>query len=150
MESTSGKGHGWDLGRFNGPHFDSWHHILWSKGRNSKKLRGLKKLYWFPRLYHAPGMCYLSPLIISYLIQFQFKFPSQEKVIQYVIDVIAAESFNPKTLFLIGTYVLGTFFPSLLHCFYMYQTQLHSFIFLLQEKKRYFWQLPKLWSVKFL
>jgi DNA cross-link repair 1A protein len=38
----------------------------------------------------------------------QYDFPKQEAVIQFVIDCIQAEAFNPKTLFLIGSYTIGT------------------------------------------
>lgn len=38
----------------------------------------------------------------------QYDFPSQEIVIQFVIEAIQAEAFNPKTLFLIGSYTIGT------------------------------------------
>nr|CAD1826089.1 unnamed protein product [Ananas comosus var. bracteatus] len=37
----------------------------------------------------------------------QYDFPKQEVVIQFVIEAIQAESFNPKTLFLIGSYTIG-------------------------------------------
>ncbi|XP_022936316.1 DNA cross-link repair 1A protein [Cucurbita moschata] len=37
----------------------------------------------------------------------QNDFPKQETVIQFVIDAIQAEAFNPKTLFLIGCYTIG-------------------------------------------
>ncbi|KAK7352608.1 hypothetical protein VNO80_18032 [Phaseolus coccineus] len=37
----------------------------------------------------------------------QYDFPKQEAVIQFVIDAIQAETFNPKTLFLIGSYTIG-------------------------------------------
>lgn len=37
----------------------------------------------------------------------QHDFPKQDSVIQFVIDAIQAEAFNPKTLFLIGTYTIG-------------------------------------------
>lgn len=37
----------------------------------------------------------------------QCDFPKQEAVIQFVIDAIQAEAFNPKTLFLIGSYTIG-------------------------------------------
>ncbi|KAL7159501.1 hypothetical protein ABFS83_01G030900 [Erythranthe nasuta] len=37
----------------------------------------------------------------------QYDFPKQETVIQFVIDAIQAEAFNPKTLFLIGSYTIG-------------------------------------------
>ncbi|XP_074281401.1 uncharacterized protein LOC141606247 [Silene latifolia] len=37
----------------------------------------------------------------------QYNFPKQEEVMQFVIEAIQAESFNPKTLFLIGSYTIG-------------------------------------------
>ncbi|GMG99305.1 hypothetical protein Nepgr_001145 [Nepenthes gracilis] len=37
----------------------------------------------------------------------QYDFPKQEAVIQFVIEAIQAESFNPRTLFLIGCYTIG-------------------------------------------
>ncbi|OMO67040.1 hypothetical protein CCACVL1_20825 [Corchorus capsularis] len=37
----------------------------------------------------------------------QYDFPKQEAVIQFVIEAIQAETFNPKTLFLIGSYTIG-------------------------------------------
>ncbi|KXG35706.1 uncharacterized protein LOC8062739 [Sorghum bicolor] len=37
----------------------------------------------------------------------RYDFPSQEIVIQFVIEAIQAEAFNPKTLFLIGSYTIG-------------------------------------------
>ncbi|XVF88997.1 hypothetical protein PTKIN_Ptkin19aG0096400 [Pterospermum kingtungense] len=37
----------------------------------------------------------------------QYDFPKQEGVIQFVIEAIQAEAFNPKTLFLIGSYTIG-------------------------------------------
>ncbi|XP_011081952.1 DNA cross-link repair protein SNM1 [Sesamum indicum] len=37
----------------------------------------------------------------------QYDFPKQDAVIQFVIDAIQAEAFNPKTLFLIGSYTIG-------------------------------------------
>ncbi|KAI3915165.1 hypothetical protein MKW98_011510 [Papaver atlanticum] len=37
----------------------------------------------------------------------EYDFPKQEAVIQFVIDAIQAEAFNPKTLFLIGSYTIG-------------------------------------------
>lgn len=40
----------------------------------------------------------------SYL---QYDFPNQDAVIQFVIEAIQAEDFNPKTLFLIGSYTIG-------------------------------------------
>lgn len=37
----------------------------------------------------------------------RYDFPTQEIVIQFVIEAIQAEAFNPKTLFLIGSYTIG-------------------------------------------
>ncbi|OIT36530.1 PREDICTED: DNA cross-link repair 1A protein [Nicotiana attenuata] len=37
----------------------------------------------------------------------QYDFPKQEAVIQFVIESIQAETFNSKTLFLIGSYTIG-------------------------------------------
>ncbi|KAL5995147.1 hypothetical protein ACLOJK_025205 [Asimina triloba] len=37
----------------------------------------------------------------------QYDFPKQDTVIQFVVDAIQAEAFNPKTLFLIGSYTIG-------------------------------------------
>nr|XP_018683170.1 PREDICTED: DNA cross-link repair protein pso2/snm1 isoform X1 [Musa acuminata subsp. malaccensis] len=37
----------------------------------------------------------------------QYDFPKQEAVAQFVIEAIQAEAFNPKTLFLIGSYTIG-------------------------------------------
>ncbi|CAH8266079.1 unnamed protein product [Arabidopsis lyrata] len=37
----------------------------------------------------------------------QYDFPKQEAVIQFVVEAIQAEAFNPKTLFLIGSYTIG-------------------------------------------
>ncbi|KAL5206864.1 hypothetical protein ABZP36_035073 [Zizania latifolia] len=37
----------------------------------------------------------------------RYDFPSQETVIQFVIEAIQAEAFNPKTLILIGSYTIG-------------------------------------------
>uniref|UniRef100_A0A7N0ZXY8 DNA repair metallo-beta-lactamase domain-containing protein n=1 Tax=Kalanchoe fedtschenkoi TaxID=63787 RepID=A0A7N0ZXY8_KALFE len=37
----------------------------------------------------------------------QYDFPKQEAIIQFVIEAIQAEDFNPKTLFLIGSYTIG-------------------------------------------
>ncbi|CAH9145921.1 unnamed protein product [Cuscuta epithymum] len=37
----------------------------------------------------------------------QYDFPNQNAVIQFVIEAIQAEAFNPKTLFLIGSYTIG-------------------------------------------
>ncbi|XP_054819313.1 uncharacterized protein LOC129318516 [Prosopis cineraria] len=37
----------------------------------------------------------------------QYDFPKQEAVTQFVIDAIQAETFNPRTLFLIGSYTIG-------------------------------------------
>lgn len=47
--------------------------------------------------------------LILYHDLLQYDFPKQEAVIQFVIEAIQAESFNPKTLFLIGSYTIGKF-----------------------------------------
>lgn len=39
----------------------------------------------------------------------QYDFPKQEAVIQFVIEAIQAEAFNPKALFLIGSYTIGNY-----------------------------------------
>ncbi|KAM7270844.1 hypothetical protein ACFE04_030058 [Oxalis oulophora] len=36
-----------------------------------------------------------------------YDFPRQEVVIEFVLDAIQAEAFNPNTLFLIGSYTIG-------------------------------------------
>ncbi|EXB74918.1 DNA cross-link repair 1A protein [Morus notabilis] len=40
-------------------------------------------------------------------VNYGYDFPKQEAVIQFVLDAIQAETFNPKTLFLIGSYTIG-------------------------------------------
>lgn len=52
----------------------------------------------------------VTALICSLVMQHDF--PKQDSVIQFVIDAIQAEAFNPKTLFLIGTYTIGKCFYS--------------------------------------
>uniref|UniRef100_A0A1D1ZYG4 SAM domain-containing protein n=1 Tax=Auxenochlorella protothecoides TaxID=3075 RepID=A0A1D1ZYG4_AUXPR len=37
----------------------------------------------------------------------QYQFPSQDEVLSFVIDAVKAEAFNPKTLFLFGSYTIG-------------------------------------------
>ncbi|GAB4854711.1 hypothetical protein Ancab_023296 [Ancistrocladus abbreviatus] len=37
----------------------------------------------------------------------QYDFPKQDAVVQFVIEAIQAETFNPRTLFLIGCYTIG-------------------------------------------
>lgn len=37
----------------------------------------------------------------------QYTFPQQEEALQFVIDAVKAEDFNPKTLFLFGSYTIG-------------------------------------------
>lgn len=44
------------------------------------------------------------------IICLQYDFPKQEAVIQFVVEAIQAEAFNPKTLFLIGSYTIGNMF----------------------------------------
>ncbi|KAG2400381.1 DNA cross-link repair protein [Vigna angularis] len=53
-------------------------------------------------------MCPIDTLILdTTYCNPQYDFPKQEAVIQFVIDAIQAETFNPKTLFLIGSYTIG-------------------------------------------
>ncbi|XP_020206250.1 DNA cross-link repair protein SNM1 [Cajanus cajan] len=53
-------------------------------------------------------MCPINTLILdTTYCHPQYDFPKQEAVIQFVIDAIQAEAFNPKTLFLIGSYTIG-------------------------------------------
>ncbi|KAI3938887.1 hypothetical protein MKW92_012510 [Papaver armeniacum] len=52
--------------------------------------------------------CPISTLILdTTYCKPEYDFPKQEAVIQFVIDAIQAETFNPKTLFLIGSYTIG-------------------------------------------
>ncbi|XP_039126891.1 LOW QUALITY PROTEIN: uncharacterized protein LOC120263030 [Dioscorea cayenensis subsp. rotundata] len=52
--------------------------------------------------------CHINTLILdTTYCNPQYDFPKQEAVIQFVIEAIQAETFNPKTLFLIGTYTIG-------------------------------------------
>ncbi|KAK9863457.1 hypothetical protein WJX84_005818 [Apatococcus fuscideae] len=37
----------------------------------------------------------------------QYTFPPQQQVLQFVVDAVKAEAFNPRTLFLFGTYTIG-------------------------------------------
>ncbi|XP_002516164.2 uncharacterized protein LOC8258611 [Ricinus communis] len=56
----------------------------------------------------ALQMCRIHTLILdTTYCNPQYDFPKQEAVIQFVIEAIQAESFNPKTLFLIGSYTIG-------------------------------------------
>jgi hypothetical protein len=52
---------------------------------------------------------YVSMTNILFIVYTQYDFPNQETVIQFIIDAIQAEAFNPRTLFLIGTYTIGEF-----------------------------------------
>ncbi|KAL4350665.1 hypothetical protein HN51_032390 [Arachis hypogaea] len=53
-------------------------------------------------------MCRIHTLILdTTYCNPQYDFPKQEAVIQFVIDAIQAEAFNPETLFLIGSYTIG-------------------------------------------
>eukprot|EP00850_Spirogloea_muscicola_P007807 SM000040S14819 [mRNA] locus=s40:491944:495266:- [translate_table: standard] len=59
--------------------------------------------------YPALKAVYVHTLILdTTFCQPQYDFPKQDIVIQYVIDAILVESFNPRSLFLIGTHLLGT------------------------------------------
>lgn len=37
----------------------------------------------------------------------QYDFPPQEEVVRFVVDAVRAEAFNPRTLFVFGTYTIG-------------------------------------------
>ncbi|KAK6927198.1 Sterile alpha motif domain, partial [Dillenia turbinata] len=53
-------------------------------------------------------MCHVHTLILdTTYCNPRFDFPKQEAVMQFVIEAIQAEAFNPKTLFLIGSYTIG-------------------------------------------
>ncbi|RDX83704.1 DNA cross-link repair protein SNM1, partial [Mucuna pruriens] len=53
-------------------------------------------------------MCPINTLVLdTTYCNPQYDFPKQEAIIQFVIDAIQAEAFNPKTLFLIGSYTIG-------------------------------------------
>lgn len=52
---------------------------------------------------HCSNDCFVYLFYVS----LQYDFPKQEAVIQFVIDAIQAEAFNPQTLFLIGSYTIG-------------------------------------------
>ncbi|XP_052211002.1 uncharacterized protein LOC127813912 isoform X2 [Diospyros lotus] len=52
--------------------------------------------------------CHIQTLILdTTYCNPKYDFPRQEVVIQFVIEAIQAEVFNPKTLFLIGSYTIG-------------------------------------------
>lgn len=63
----------------------------------------------------------------------QYDFPKQEDVIQFVIEAIQAEAFNPKTLFLIGSYTVGSALLSLLlsSCQFQYANAMKNLAILL-------------------
>lgn len=58
----------------------------------------------------------------------QYDFPKQEAVIQFVIEAIQAEAFNPKTLFLIGSYTIGNYPLPLSACTEASIIQAHSIL----------------------
>ncbi|KAI3957923.1 hypothetical protein MKW92_024405 [Papaver armeniacum] len=61
--------------------------------------------------------CPISTLILdTTYCKPEYDFPKQEAVIQFVIDAIQAETFNPKTLFLIGSYTIGAAKLRILEC----------------------------------
>ncbi|GJM98710.1 hypothetical protein PR202_ga15741 [Eleusine coracana subsp. coracana] len=83
----------------------------------------------------------------------RYDFPSQEVVIQFVIEAIQAEAFNPKTLFLIGSYTIGIISPlplQIFRCFPMlsslviiiYKILLHA------GKERLFMEVARLLQKK--
>ncbi|XP_021845558.2 DNA cross-link repair protein SNM1 isoform X1 [Spinacia oleracea] len=52
--------------------------------------------------------CHINTLILdTTYCDPQYNFPKQEVVVQFIIEAIQAESFNSKTLFLIGSYTIG-------------------------------------------
>ncbi|XP_021774860.1 DNA cross-link repair protein SNM1-like [Chenopodium quinoa] len=52
--------------------------------------------------------CHIDTLILdTTYCDPQYNFPKQEVVVQFIIEAIQAESFNSKTLFLIGSYTIG-------------------------------------------
>lgn len=57
--------------------------------------------------FHVHDLTSYSWLSTSVFLMVQYDFPKQEAVIQFVIEAIQAEAFNPKTLFLIGSYTIG-------------------------------------------
>lgn len=65
----------------------------------------------------------------------QYDFPKQEDVIQFVIEAIQAEAFNPKTLFLIGSYTVGSALLYLLLSSFQFQfaTAMKNFTILLVQ-----------------
>jgi hypothetical protein len=77
----------------------------------------------------------------------QYDFPSQEIVIQFVIEAIQAEAFNPKTLFLIGSYTIGTV-PSLLSLIIKYFCISYLTMFLVAGKERLFTEVARLLQKK--
>jgi hypothetical protein len=103
--------------------------------------------------------------MVNFLIEnfyLQYDFPKQEAVIQFVIEAIQAEAFNPKTLFLIGSYTIGRFCysPSILELVFIPLTHtvsffslyglnetlfslgaIFSFQFFEKERKGCFWRL---------
>ena len=79
----------------------------------------------------------------------QYDFPSQEIVIQFVIEAIQAEAFNPKTLFLIGSYTIGTFSSSLSLTIKYFCISFSCLImFLVAGKERLFTEVARLLQKK--
>ncbi|KAH1056924.1 hypothetical protein J1N35_034989 [Gossypium stocksii] len=66
--------------------------------RYSEEMVGLPLLHACPIHTLILDTTYCNP---------QYDFPKQVAVIQFVIEAIQAEAFNPKTLFLIGSYTIG-------------------------------------------
>ncbi|KAK2965563.1 hypothetical protein RJ640_018729 [Escallonia rubra] len=66
--------------------------------RLSEEMMGISILQTFPFHSLILDSTYCDP---------QYDFPKQDAVIQFVIEAIQAEAFNPKTLFLIGSYTIG-------------------------------------------
>lgn len=53
------------------------------------------------------GCCINTLILDTTYCDPQYNFPKQEVVVQFIIEAIQAESFNSKTLFLIGSYTIG-------------------------------------------
>jgi len=63
-----------------------------------------------PRMREYPWLstCRVSTLILdTTYCDPQYDFPPQEQVTDFVVDAIRAEKFNPRTLFLMGSYTIG-------------------------------------------
>ena len=92
--------------------------------------------------------------MVNFLIEIcylQYDFPKQEAVIQFVIEAIQAEAFNPKTLFLIGSYTIGRFCysPSILEFVFIPLTHTLSVLFFLYGLNETLFSLGAIFSFQF-